>query len=206
MTVIGQYTLGFKSLYGFAGLLFTVVTACMVLIHPQPLGQSRMVYSKRRLFANYPFLCLVALIFAAMLTMYISVPLTPNYLRSTYQLGLDTLGAFGALTATGSILLNLTLGRLRPQTAFLLTQMSMALSTGLQWLGTGPAWFGLASLLVGALRTTHFLVAALVVELYRGSRLARLLELQKQLPLMVIRLPRPLQVCCTRLPPLDLIL
>jgi MFS family permease len=70
------------------------------------------------------------------------------------------LGALGSVNALGVVILNLTLGRIRPKLGFLIAHVVVGLSMIGLWLGPSVAWYGLGFFLAGGMRTAHALAIA----------------------------------------------
>lgn len=156
---------GLRPVYGIAGSLFVLSTALMLIIGRQPTvahGDGRRYTA---LFANARFGRFLAIIFAVVLAMYLSWPLTPNFLQNERRVSLGELGAFGSFNALGIVVLNLTLGRLTPGLGLLLTQLLVGASVVLIWRGSGVPWFGLGYFLAGGFRTARAMITALVERL-----------------------------------------
>jgi hypothetical protein len=104
----------------------------------------------------------LALAFLVLFAMFLSWPLTPNYLQSSHGVTLSALGVFGSFNALGVVILNLTLGRRAPGPALLVSQVLVALSVLLFWQASALPAFALAYFLAGAFRSARSLIIATV--------------------------------------------
>ncbi len=156
---------GLRAVYAIAGLLFVLSTASILLIGRQPTVDHGDGHRYKALFANARFGQFLGIIFIVVLAMYLSWPLTPNFLQNERQVSLGQLGVFGSLNALGIVTLNLALGRLGPGLALILTQLLVGASVVLIWRGSGLPWYGLGYFLAGGFRTARALITALVERL-----------------------------------------
>jgi hypothetical protein len=92
--------------------------------------------------------------------MYLSWPLTPNYLQNVRHVAVREVGTLGSIHAFGLVLLNLSIGRLIAFRGFVISQLVVAVSTILLWLGTGVPLLALGYFLAGGFRTARSLIAA----------------------------------------------
>jgi MFS family permease len=156
---------GLRPVYGIAGVLFVLSTGLILLIRPQPTVAQGDGHRYQALFANARLGQFLGLIFFMTLAMYLSWPLTPNFLQNERQVGLGELGVFGSLNALGIVVLNLALGRLTPGVGLVLAQVLVGASVVMIWRGSGVAWFGLGYFFAGGFRTARAMITALVERL-----------------------------------------
>jgi MFS family permease len=153
---------GLREVYGVAAALFVPSTVLMLLIRPQPTvphdGGSRY----RNLLSHKEFLGFLALAFLVMFGLYLSWPLTPNFLHSVRAVSLGQIGILGTFNALGGVALNLALGRLSPRRGYLIGQFATGASVMLLWRMAGMPWFALGYFLAGSLRPTRSMVTAQV--------------------------------------------
>ncbi len=156
---------GLRPIYGIAGVLFILSTALILLIRAQPTVAHGDGHRYKALFANARLGQFLGLIFFVTLAMYLSWPLTPNFLQNERLVGLGQLGIFGSLNALGIVALNLALGRLAPGVGLVLAQILVGASVVMIWRGSGVAWFGMGYFLAGGFRTARAMITALVERL-----------------------------------------
>jgi MFS family permease len=163
--------MGLRTVYGIAAGLFMISTSLILLLHPQaptpvPAGGRYRVLLGNRAFAGF-----LALVFVSMFGLYLSWPLTPNYLQNVRSVSISEIGVLGSLNALGVVALNLTIGRLTPWAGFLLAQVLVGASVSAFWLATSMPWFALAYFLAGAFRTARSMVTAHIEGLVRHAEL-----------------------------------
>lgn len=152
---------GLRSIYTLAFVIFIFSTAAIIFITPQkPIEEEQTESPLRSLIKNHRFMGFVALIFAAMLAMYLGWPLTPNYLQTVHQVSLDQIGWFGGLNALAGAIFHLTLGRMESKRGLLIAQGMVFASSLLLWKGTGLAAFAMGYTFASAVKTAHWLATA----------------------------------------------
>ncbi len=154
--------LGVRPLFGIAGLIFIFSTLMIFLIRAQPREASEPGQRYRGLLRNGRLARFLPLAFLALFAMYLSWPLTPNYLQTTHGVTLAALGAFGSFNALGVVVLNLSLGRRAPGLALGLSQLLVGVSVLIFWRATALPAFALAYFLAGAFRSARSLMIATV--------------------------------------------
>lgn len=149
-----------RSVFGLACIIFSVSTAIILFAGPQPVEEREPGGSYRRVFNGTALGRFLPLVFVSLFAMYLSWPLTPNFLQNERGMSITQIGLFGAFNGIGLVLLNLGLGRLNARLGFVIAQVIVAASIGLIWLGVGPPWFAAGYLLAGAFRTAHAMLVA----------------------------------------------
>lgn len=149
-----------RSVFGLACVIFAVSTAIILFAGPQPVEERVAGGSYREVFSGTSLGRFLPLVFVSVFAMYLSWPLTPNFLQNERGMSLTQIGWFGAFNGLGLVLLNLGLGRLNPRRGFVIAQVFVAGSVVLIWLGTGGPWFAAGYLLAGAFRTAHSMLVA----------------------------------------------
>lgn len=163
--------LGLRAVYGIAAVLFIFSTACICAIRSQPTEPHEGGSRYRALLGRQRFLGFLGLASAVVFGLYLSWPLTPNFLQDVRHIRLGEIGLFGSLNALGVAVLNLTIGRIAPRLAYLLAQGLVGVSVLLLWRGTGSPWFALGYFLAGGFRTARSMVTALVQTLVQPSEM-----------------------------------
>lgn len=154
--------LGVRPLFGIASVIFIFSTSLILLIRSQPREPSEPGQRYRALLRNGRLARFLPLAFLALFAMYLSWPLTPNYLQSTRGVSLSALGAFGSFNALGVVVLNLILGRRAPGPALVVSQLLVGVSVLLFWQAYALPAFALAYFLAGAFRSSRSLMIATV--------------------------------------------
>jgi len=157
--------LGFRVIYAAAALVFTTSALMILRIHGQATPPAHDGLSSRRLASNTNLRRFLPIVFVGMFAMYLSWPLTPNFLQEEKLLTVGIIGSLGSFNALGVVLLNLSLGRIHPRTGFLLAQVFTAGSALILWQTETVPFFALAYFLAGGFRTSRSLVTAQVDEL-----------------------------------------
>jgi len=149
-----------RSVFGLATVIFAISTAVIVFAAPQPVEKREEDLHYRDLFSNTALSRFLPLVFVSIFAMYLSWPLTPNFLQNERQMSVSQIGLFGAFNGVGLVLLNLGLGRLESRRGLILAQVFVAVSIVLIWQGPGAPWFAAGYLLAGAFRTAHSMLVA----------------------------------------------
>lgn len=160
-----------RSVFGLACIIFTISTAVILFAGPQPIEEREPGGNLREVFTHTAMGRFLPLVFVSIFAMYLSWPLTPNFLQNERGTSLTQIGFFGALNGLGLVLLNLGLGRLNPRRGFVIAQITMAASIVLIWQGAGAPWFAVGYLLAGAYRTAHSMLLAQAEGLVRKADL-----------------------------------
>lgn len=158
--MVGGYLgeiIGLRTVFAVSGVLFMLSTLLAVRLTPQPTLPSSAGQSAWQVLRQPGMARLLVIVFFSLFAMTVGWPLTPNFLSDQRGLSLSALGALGSINAVGIVVLNLTIGRLRPRLGFALTHVVVALSVIAIWSGTGLAWYALGFFLFGGFRTAHAL-------------------------------------------------
>lgn len=162
---------GLRAVYGVAAILFIFSTLAVLAIRHQPPETHDGGPRYRALLRRPRFLGFLGLSAAVVFGLYLSWPLTPNFLQQTRGMTVAQIGLFGAFNALGVVVLNLTLGRLAPRSAYILAQGLVGLSVVLLWQGVAAPWFALGYFLAGGFRTARSMVTATVQGLVPRSEM-----------------------------------
>lgn len=184
--------LGVQALFGIAGVIFFLSTLLILLIRAQPREASEPGQRYRALLRNGRLARFLPLAFLALFAMYLSWPLTPNYLQATHNVSLSALGAFGSLNALGVVVLNLSLGRRSPGLALVISQLLVGLSVLLFWRAAALPAFALAYFLAGAFRSARSLMIATVDGFVGRAELGMAFGLMETVGALVIIFGPPL--------------
>lgn len=163
--------LGLRAVYGAAAVLFVFSTLAVLAIRPQPPEPHDGGPRYQALLGRSGFLGFLGLSAAVVFGLYLSWPLTPNFLQQVRGVTLAQVGLFGSMNGLGIVVFNLSLGRLAPRPAYVLCQGLVGLSVLLLWRGTVVPWFALGYFLAGAFRTARSMVTAVVQSLVRPAEM-----------------------------------
>ena len=163
--------IGLRSVYGIASVFFLLSFGLILSIERQPHESIALETRYTALFKNKSLFRFLLLACLTMFGMYLSWPLTPNFLQNERLVSLGAIGVFGSMNALGLVLLNLSLGRLLPRSGFLLAQVAVGCSTLLIWRGAGLPFYALGYFLAGGFRLSWSLVNAQAEGLVKRSEL-----------------------------------
>ncbi len=151
-----------RIVYTVAAGIFTLSTALVCFLRPQPREIQDIPDPAMPLRANRRYIVFLGITFVAIFAMYLPQPLTPKFLESERGLSRGAIGFLGFCGSFGNALMSLVLGRLEAGVGFLLAQGAVALAMALFWQGKGIIWFACAYLLLGGFRAARSLVFAQV--------------------------------------------
>jgi len=135
--------------------IFVISTFIMIFIEPQPLDKHDPAAPPPNLWTNTRFITFVMVFAFAIFGMYLSQPLTPNFLKGVRQLTLTETGWVFSAGALGNSLIALLLSRSKPRYGFLAAQFLVALFALLIWQGAGMPIFMLGYFLLGGFRAAR---------------------------------------------------
>jgi MFS transporter, DHA1 family, multidrug resistance protein len=162
---------GMSTSYLVAFVIFVVSTLFLVFIEPQPLDQHDPAAPPTNLWNNMRFISFVMVFAFAIFAMYLSQPLTPNFLKGVRHLTLTQSGWVFSAGALGNSLLALAFSRVKPRNGFLAAQFVVALFAILIWQGTGLPIFMLGYFLLGGFRVARPMAMAQARELVHTSQM-----------------------------------
>jgi MFS family permease len=129
--------------FRIAMALFVISTVIIFLIRPQPVesGEAAGAGGRLRMLLDRRFLRYVALMFLMVFGLYLSQPLTQNFLQNERGVDIQRIGQLIAARSLGIVVLSLALGQLNARVGLLTAQAAMLAYNALIWLGTGfPAY------------------------------------------------------------------
>ncbi len=153
-------SVGLRPVFAVAGVIFALSTLLVLRIGVHPVLTDDDGQSAWRVIRQPGMARFLGLILISLLALSLSWPLTPNFLTNQRGINLGTLGALGSFNALGVVVLNLTLGRIRPKLGFVLAHVVVGLSIAGLWLGSSVVWYGVGFFLAGGMRTAHTLAIA----------------------------------------------
>jgi MFS family permease len=152
--------LGLRSVYGLAAIPILISTMIALLLKHQPIEVPKKSGRYQAVLSNITLGRFLGLASIVLFGMYLSWPLTPNFLQNVRHVTLREIGTLGSINALGLVLLNLSIGRLVASRGFVISQLLVGASTLLLWLGTGIPLFALGYFLAGGFRITRSLTVA----------------------------------------------
>ncbi|MBL8062184.1 MAG: MFS transporter [Anaerolineales bacterium] len=162
---------GMRSSYLVAFGVFVVSLLFMVFIEGQPIDKHDPEAPPQSLFNNTRFINFLMIFAFAVFALYLSQPLTPNFLKGVRELTLTETGWVFSAGALGNSLLALGVGRLNPRRGFLFAQVLVAFFAVLMWKGLGLPIFMLAYFLLGGFRAARPMAMAQARDLVHESQM-----------------------------------
>ncbi len=176
--IIGPVTGGWiASLYGLRSIYFVIAIVFMIsfiillFLKPQPRDEHDPGDPPKKLFANKRYIVILSLAFSSVFAMYLSQPLTPNFLEVERGLSLSQIGLIGSVGSIGTVVMNLLLGQISPRLGFILAQVFVGLFALLLWRGNSMYWYGLGYFLLGGYRTGRMMIFAQVSHLIHQAQM-----------------------------------
>lgn len=164
-----HYTM--RASYLVAFVIFVISTILLFFIEPQPLDKHDPAAPPITLWNNTRFISFVMVFTFAIFAMYLSQPLTPNFLKGIRHLTLTETGWVFSAGALGNSLLAFAFSRVKPRYGFLAAQFLVALFAVLIWQGTGMPIFMLGYFLLGGFRAARPMAMAQARELVHTSQM-----------------------------------
>lgn len=162
---------GLRMSFLVAAVMFFLSTICMFFIERQPLDHHDPAAPPPHLRNNREFMILAAVMAFAIFSMYLSQPLTPNFLESVIGLSLSETGIIFTAGALGNSLMAIFFSRVEPRRGFLLAQVLVILFALCIWQGESLAVFALGYFLLGGFRAGRPMVLAQARELVHDSQM-----------------------------------
>ncbi len=162
---------GMNSSYLVAFGTFVISTLFVIFIQPQPIDLHDPAAPPTNLWNNTRFTNFVMIYAFAVFALYLSQPLTPNFLKGVRELTLSETGWVFSAGALGNSLLSLFFSRFNPRRGFLFAQMLVALFALLIWRGAGLPIFMLGYFLLGGFRAARPMAMAQARDLVHDSQM-----------------------------------
>ena len=162
---------GLRMSFLVAAVMFFLSTICMFFIERQPLNYHDPASPPPGLRRNREFVILTGVIAFAIFSMYLSQPLTPNFLESVIGLSLSETGIIFTAGALGNSLMAIFFSRVEPRRGFLLAQVLVILFALCIWQGDRLSVFALGYFLLGGFRAGRPMALAQARELVHDSQM-----------------------------------
>jgi MFS family permease len=148
--------------FRLAAVLFVVSTLIIFLIRPQSVTSNASAgqVAQVRSLMNRRYITFLAMIFFITFGLYLSQPLTPNFLQNQRGVSLIQIGQLLSARGIGVVLLNLALGQMNARLGLLVAQGCMVLFNLGIWLGGSFPVYMLAYLMMGSYITARGLALA----------------------------------------------
>ena len=177
-TVLGPITggwigdhYGMRISFIVAAMVFVLSNVFIFLIERQPIDTHDPETPPPTLMSNQRFLILMGVLAFAIFAMYLSQPLTPNFLAGVRGLSLSETGIIFTAGALGNSLMAILFSRVHPRRGFLVAQALVILFAFLIWKGSSLPVFMLGYFLLGGFRAGRPMVMAQARELVHDSQM-----------------------------------
>jgi DHA1 family multidrug resistance protein-like MFS transporter len=162
---------GMRMSFYVAAAVFVLSNFFMIFIEGQPIDHHDPDSPPPSLASNTRFIALIAVLAFAIFSMYISQPLTPNFLEGVRGLSLSQTGLIFTVGALGNSLMAIAFSRANPRRGFLFAQALVILFAVFMWKGTTLPVFALGYFLLGGFRAGRPLAMAQARELVHESQM-----------------------------------
>lgn len=177
-TVLGPITggwigdhYGMRMSFFVASMVFVLSNVFMLFVERQPIDRHDPEAPPPHLMNNQRFIILMGVLAFAIFSMYLSQPLTPNFLASVRGLSLSKTGLIFTVGALGNSLMAILFSRVQPRRGFLFAQALVIFFAFLIWKGTSLPIFMLGYFLLGGFRAGRPMVMAQARELVHDSQM-----------------------------------
>ncbi len=162
---------GMRAAFLVAAAVFVLSNVFIGLIAAQPIDHHDPSAPPPSLLDNKRLLGFLAVLALAMFAMYLSNPLTPNFLTRVRGLTLSQTGIIFTFGALGNATLALMLSRTNPRYGFLIAQGLVGLFALAIWKGSSLPIFALGYFLFGGFRAARPMALAQARELVHESQM-----------------------------------
>lgn len=162
---------GMQSSYWVATVIFFISTIFLFFTKNQPIEKIDPEAPPVSLWDNKRFISFMFVIGLAIFSMYLAIPLTPNFLEGVRKLSLTETGWVFSAGAFGNAVLAVTFSRFKPRLGLLLAHVSVILFAVCMWQGTALSFFILGYFLLGGFRAARPLYMAQSRELVHESQM-----------------------------------
>ncbi len=188
---IGEHY-GMRMSFWAATAVFVLSNLFIFFIGHQPLDHHDPESPPPSLINNSRFVILMAVLAFAIFAMYLSVPLTPNFLNGVRGLSLSQTGLIFSMWALGNSLMAVLFSRAEPRKGFLLAQALVILFALLIWKGTTMPVFALGFFLLGGFRAGRPMAMAQARELVHVSQMGVMYGIMETISAIVFIVTPPL--------------
>jgi predicted MFS family arabinose efflux permease len=153
---------GLRRTFSIAFGMFVVSTLVILFIAPQPIEAHAHEHrsSRFRQVLTPVFLRFLVVAFIAVFAMYLSQPLSQNFLQNERGLSLTQIGQLISMRGIGIVIFNLILGQIAAQRGFIFAQISMLVFNLSILLGNSMAWYRTGYFFLGSFQTSRSLITA----------------------------------------------
>ena len=162
---------GMRMSFFVASMVFVLSNVFIIFIGRQPIDRHDPQAPPTNLANNQRFIVLMGVLAFAIFSMYLSQPLTPNFLAGVRGLSLSQTGIIFTVGALGNSLMAILFSRVQPRRGFLFAQTLVILFAFLIWKGASLPIFMLGYFLLGGFRAGRPMVMAQARELVHDSQM-----------------------------------
>jgi MFS family permease len=188
---IGEHY-GMRMSFWASAIVFLISNAFMLFVGSQPIDLHDPEAPPPHLLQNRRFLGFMSVLAFAMFAMYLSQPLTPNFLEGIRGLSLSETGLIFTVGALGNSLLAIAFSRANPRTGFLFAQSLVILFALFIWKGSSLPIFALGYFLLGGFRAGRPLAMAQARELVHDSQMGVTYGIMETISAVIFILTPPL--------------
>lgn len=167
---IGSW-IGLRYAYFFSVILFVVSSFIILAINTQPIEMLLPDKNNKTRLINPHSIAFLSTLFLAIFAMYLTQPLSPNYLQDARSLNLQQIGLLYSINSIGVVVLNLLLGHFPAQIGFILAQIAVGVFTILVWKSPSMLGYTIGFFCLGGYRTARALGMAQVRKLFHQANM-----------------------------------
>ncbi len=175
-----------------SAVVFVFSNIFMFFIESQPIDHHDPDAPPKNLINNQHFLILMGVLTFAIFSMYLSQPLTPNFLEAVRGLSLSEIGVIFTVGALGNSVMAIMFSRVNPRHGFLFAQALVILFAFSIWKGTSLPVFALGYFLLGGFRAGRPLMMAQARDLVHDSQMGITYGIMETISAVVLILTPPL--------------
>jgi len=188
---IGEHY-GLRTVYFVAAGIFVFSTFFIFFIQKQPIDRHDPDSPPTDLVKNFRFISYLGVVAFAIFAMYLSQPLTPNFLEDVRDLSLANVGVIFTFGALGNALFAIFLSRTKPYHGFALAQVMVAAFALLVLRGTSIPIIALGYFLLGGFRAGRPLAMAQAREFVHESQMGLTYGVMETVSAVIFILTPPL--------------
>jgi MFS family permease len=183
---------GMRMSFLVAAAIFVLSNIFIFLIERQPIDRHDPEAPPPNLMRNRRFVILLGVLAFAIFSMYLSQPLTPNFLEGVRGLSLGETGLIFTAGALGNSMLAILFSRVPPRRGFLFAQALVILFALFIWKGTSLPVYVLGYFLLGGFRVGRPMVMAQARELVHDSQMGVTYGVMETISAVIFILTPPL--------------
>jgi MFS transporter, DHA1 family, solute carrier family 18 (vesicular amine transporter), member 1/2 len=162
---------GMRMSFFVAAVMFAFSNIFIFFIERQPIDHHNPESPPLNLMNNQRFVIMMGVLAFAIFSMYLSQPLTPNFLEGVRGLSLSEAGVIFTAGALGNSLLAVLLSRVPPRRGFLFAQALVIIFAYFIWKGSSLPIYALGYFLLGGFRAGRPMAMAQARELVHDSQM-----------------------------------